>query len=76
MGTQGPAVASEGNDVITLRALLLPHRIAMMAVFAALVLWCAFTLRWDWIPKYAPLAARGYLAHDLAHGRDFDSSES
>lgn len=45
--------------MITLRALLVPHRIAMMAVFAALVLWCAYALRWDWIPKYAPLAAEG-----------------
>ena len=45
--------------MITLRSLLLPHRIAMMAVFAALILWCALTLRWDWIPKYAPLAAEG-----------------
>lgn len=45
--------------MITLRALLVPHRIVMMAVFAALVLWCAYALRWDWIPKYAPLAAEG-----------------
>ncbi|MDI3338023.1 ABC transporter permease [Defluviimonas aestuarii] len=45
--------------MITLRSLLVPHRIAMMAVFAALVLWCAYALRWDWIPKYAPLAAEG-----------------
>lgn len=42
-----------------LRLWLRPHRIVMIALFAALVLWCAFTLRWDWIPKYAPLAAEG-----------------
>jgi polar amino acid transport system permease protein len=45
--------------MITLRSLLVPHRIVMMAVFAALILWCAYALRWDWIPKYAPLAAEG-----------------
>ncbi|MCU9847848.1 ABC transporter permease [Defluviimonas sp. WL0024] len=42
-----------------LRAWLLPHRIVMIGLFAALVLWCAFALRWDWIPKYAPLALEG-----------------
>lgn len=42
-----------------LRDLFQPHRIVMMLGFAALVLWCALTLRWDWIPEYAPLAAQG-----------------
>ena len=42
-----------------LRTWLLPHRIVMIALFAALVLWCAMTLRWDWIPKYTPLAIEG-----------------
>lgn len=42
-----------------LRALLRPHRIVMIALFAALVVWCAITLRWDWIPRYAPLALEG-----------------
>lgn len=42
-----------------LRALLRPHRIVMIALFAALVVWCAVTLRWDWIPRYAPLALEG-----------------
>lgn len=45
--------------MIPLRALFIPHRIALMVVFAGIVLWCAVALRWDWIPKYAPLAAEG-----------------
>ncbi len=45
--------------MITVKALMQPHRIVMMLLFAALVTWCAFSLRWDWIPKYAPLALQG-----------------
>ncbi|WP_069300585.1 ABC transporter permease [Neptunicoccus sediminis] len=44
---------------MTLRALLQPHRIVMMALFAIFVIWCALSLRWDWIPQYAPLALEG-----------------
>ncbi len=36
-----------------------PHRIVMIAIALAIVAWCVFTLRWDWLPKYAPLAAEG-----------------
>ena len=43
----------------SVRALMKPHRIVLMALFAALVVWCAYSLRWDWIPKYAPLALQG-----------------
>jgi len=42
-----------------MRALLQPHRVVMILVALALVVWCALSLRWDWIPKYAPLAAQG-----------------
>lgn len=42
-----------------LRQWLRPHRVVMLALLAALVLWCALTLRWDWLPKYAPLALAG-----------------
>lgn len=45
--------------MITVKDLMQPHRIVMMLLFAALVIWCAFSLRWDWIPKYAPLALQG-----------------
>ncbi|WP_209599067.1 ABC transporter permease subunit [Ruegeria sp. HKCCSP351] len=41
------------------RALMQPHRIVLMALFAAFVIWCALSLRWDWIPTYAPLALEG-----------------
>ncbi len=38
---------------------LKPHRIVLLAIAAALVLWCAYALRWDWLPEYAPLLAEG-----------------
>ncbi|MCG3268352.1 ABC transporter permease [Yoonia sp. I 8.24] len=43
----------------SLRSLLVPHRIVMMVLFAAFVLWCALSMRWDWLPKYLPLAIEG-----------------
>lgn len=36
-----------------------PHRIVLAAIGAAIVMWCVFALRWDWLPKYLPLAAEG-----------------
>ena len=41
------------------RAWFLPHRIVMLLLAVALVVWCAMTMRWDWIPKYTPLAIEG-----------------
>lgn len=35
------------------------HRVAMALVFAALVVTLALTMRWDWIPTYAPMIAKG-----------------
>lgn len=43
----------------SLRAFFQPHRIVMLALFAAFVAWCAVSLRWDWLPKYMPLAIEG-----------------
>ena len=48
--------------MMTVKDLMQPHRIVMMLLFAGLVLWCAFALRWDWIPTYAPLALEGLWA--------------
>ena len=45
--------------MIELRSLMQPHRIVMMLVFAVIVIWCAYALRWDWLPKYARLAVQG-----------------
>ncbi|UWQ79901.1 ABC transporter permease [Leisingera sp. S132] len=45
-----------------LKELMQPHRIVMMLVFAGIAIWCAVALRWDWIPKYAPLALEGLWA--------------
>lgn len=38
---------------------LRPHRIALIALALALVIWAALSMRWGWIPRYAPLAAQG-----------------
>ena len=48
--------------MISMKDLMQPHRVVMMAVFAGLVIWCALSLRWDWIPQYAPLALEGLWA--------------
>lgn len=44
-----------------MRALLVPRRLIMLAVAVALVLWCAISLRWDWLgnPKYQALILQG-----------------
>ncbi len=42
-----------------LRAWLRPHRVVMIALTLALVVWCALTLRWDWLPRYWDLAMAG-----------------
>lgn len=38
-----------------LAGLLIPRRIALMALGLALLLWCAYAMDWSWLPKYAPL---------------------
>ncbi|MCA3536641.1 MAG: ABC transporter permease, partial [Rhodobacter sp.] len=38
---------------------LQPHRVVMMALALVLVLWSALSLRWDWLPQYAPLLVEG-----------------
>jgi polar amino acid transport system permease protein len=38
---------------------LQPHRVVLVAIALAIVLACAFLLRWDWLPKYAGLALQG-----------------
>ncbi|MGB5870416.1 MAG: ABC transporter permease, partial [Albidovulum sp.] len=35
------------------------HRIVLLALAVALVFWCAFNMRWDWIPKYTGLIKQG-----------------
>lgn len=36
-----------------------PHRIVMISLGLLLVVWCAYALRWDWLPKYLPLIGEG-----------------
>jgi polar amino acid transport system permease protein len=45
--------------MIRLSGMLQPHRLVLLALFAAFVAWCAVTLRWDWLPEYLPLAIEG-----------------
>ncbi|MGC1486544.1 MAG: ABC transporter permease [Albidovulum sp.] len=42
-----------------MKELFKPHRIVLLALAVALVLWCAFNMRWDWIPKYTDLIKQG-----------------
>ncbi|MDR6266925.1 ABC transporter permease [Roseobacter sp. N2S] len=59
MGAARAAVIAGGAKPMTLRDLFQPHRIVLMALFVAFVIWCALSLRWDWIPQYTPLAIEG-----------------
>lgn len=38
---------------------LKPHRLGLILVAAALVIWMALTMRWDWLPQYAPDLVKG-----------------
>lgn len=44
-----------------MHVLLVPRRLIMLALAMALVLWCAASLRWDWLgnPKYQALIVQG-----------------
>ncbi len=42
-----------------LKEWFLPHRIVMLVLTAAILAWCAMTMRWDWLPRYLPLAMEG-----------------
>lgn len=43
----------------TLYGWFLPHRIVMLVITLAVVTWCGVALRWEWLPKYLPLAFEG-----------------
>ncbi|MFI0847921.1 ABC transporter permease [Mesorhizobium sp. IMUNJ 23232] len=38
---------------------LQPHRIVLILIALAIVIYCIFALRWDWLPNYLGLAAQG-----------------
>ncbi len=40
-------------------AFLLPHRLVMIALALAAVIWCALSLRWNWLPNYYDLIVQG-----------------
>lgn len=41
------------------RTLMQPHRIVMMAIAAALVVWVILAGNWEWLPKYLPMILQG-----------------
>ena len=43
------------------RSLLEPHRLALMAVFAGIIVCAIWFMRWDWVPKYGPRLLYGVL---------------
>lgn len=59
MGSQGTALSEIYGSIMDLRQFLQPHRIILLLLFLALAIWCILSLRWDWIPKYTPLALAG-----------------
>lgn len=42
-----------------MRAFWQPHRLVLLALALGLAVWAALTMRWGWIPRYAPLALEG-----------------
>jgi polar amino acid transport system permease protein len=42
-----------------MKAVLQPHRLVLIGLALLLVLWCAWALRWDWLPDYGPLFLQG-----------------
>ena len=42
-----------------MREWLQPHRVFLCLLGVARVIWCAATMRWDWLPKYAPMMVEG-----------------
>ena len=44
-----------------MKAFFAPHRIVMLGIVVALIVWCAVSLRWDWLanPKYQALILAG-----------------
>ena len=58
-GLRHAAPPSRGAWMTGLRIWLRPHRVVMIGLVIALAVWCAVNLRWDWLPRYLPLAAQG-----------------
>jgi polar amino acid transport system permease protein len=45
--------------IAALRPLMLPHRLVLIAAGMGIVIYCALTMRWDWIPTYSDLIIEG-----------------
>lgn len=50
---------SEGPKSRSILRAVPPHRWVLLAIFVALVLIIAWTMRWDWLPGYGPLLLEG-----------------
>ncbi len=42
-----------------MKQLFTPHRMVLHGIGVAIILWCAMSLRWDWLPEYLPLIGIG-----------------
>ena len=42
-----------------IRAVAQPHRVVLILLALALAVWCAVSLRWDWVPRYLDLGLAG-----------------
>ncbi|WP_373457440.1 ABC transporter permease [Pseudogemmobacter lacusdianii] len=42
-----------------MQALMQPHRLVMLAIAAALVVWVIVAGNWEWLPKYLPMIVQG-----------------
>ena len=49
------------NNSFTAKWGLERHRIILIAIAAALILWVAVSLRWDWLPLYGPKIVNGVM---------------
>ena len=47
-----PLPVSEEDGPTGIKALLMPHRLVLMAIGVGIIVFAATTMRWDWLPRY------------------------
>ncbi|MDQ0318907.1 polar amino acid transport system permease protein [Pararhizobium capsulatum DSM 1112] len=55
------ALAFTPEDLPTAESFFQPHRILLMAIFATLVVYVSWSMRWDWLPQYLPKLGWGIV---------------
>ncbi|SIQ97612.1 amino acid ABC transporter membrane protein 2, PAAT family [Rhizobium sp. RU20A] len=55
------AIMPAAPESSALKALLVPHRIVLMLIFAGAILAMALLMRWDWLPGYLPRIGSGIV---------------